>query len=100
MERKLVVLFIGLSLAGVGLANHPHYLQTPGTCVEDIAGGQTAKGPGEGGYHQFHNNVHLGQPGTDAFSEGGQVAVGKGDCPESYPSQSKHQETTETTEHN
>lgn len=48
-------------------ASHDHYIVTPGTCVEDVARGQTAKGTGEGGYHKFHENVHLGTPGSDAF---------------------------------
>ena len=62
-------------------ASHDHWLQTPGTCVEDIASGQTRKAEGEGGYHKFHDNVHMGQPGTAAF-ENGPVAVGKGaTCP-------------------
>lgn len=57
-----------LAVAAPAFASHDHYLVTPGTCVEDIARGQTAKGEGEGGYHQFHENVHLGQPGAAAFA--------------------------------
>ena len=63
-------------------ASHEHYLQTPGTCVEDVAGGQTAKDEGEGGYHKFHDNVHKGQPGMVAFENpNNPVAVDKGSCP-------------------
>lgn len=54
MKQKLAVLLIGLTLAGMVFANHPHYLQTPGTRVDDIAHGQTSKDEGESGYHQFH----------------------------------------------
>ena len=54
--------------AGPAAANHDHYVVTPGTCVEDIARGQTAKSAGEGGYHTFHDNVHMGTPGTKAFA--------------------------------
>lgn len=63
-------------------ASHEHYLLTPGKCVEDVAGGQTAKGPGEGGYHKFHDNVHRGQPGMVAFENpNNPVSVDKGSCP-------------------
>lgn len=63
-------------------ASHEHYIDTPGTCVADVAHGQTSKGPGEGGYHRFHENVHLGRPGTAAFAnETNPVSVGKGTCP-------------------
>jgi len=62
-------------------ASHDHWLQTPGTCVEDIARGQTAKSESDGGYHRFHENVHLGQPGESAFGNG-PVGVGRGaTCP-------------------
>ncbi len=65
-------------------ASHEHYLVTPGTCVGDIASGQTSKGPGEGGYHKFHENVHKGQPGLVAFENpNNQVYVDKGTCPSS-----------------
>jgi hypothetical protein len=63
-------------------ASHEHYLETPGNCVEDVASGQTEKGEGEGGYHKFHDNVHKGQPGTEAFEkENNPVSVDKGSCP-------------------
>jgi hypothetical protein len=64
--------------APAAFASHDHYLVTPGTCVEDIASGQTEKEPGEGGYHKFHENVHLGTPGMMAFeNENNPVAVYK-----------------------
>ncbi len=67
-----------MALAGPAFASHEHYLVTPGTCVEDIASGQTEKGPDEGGYHKFHENVHLGTPGMMAFeNENNPVAVYK-----------------------
>ena len=78
-----VVLMGGLIVgtADRSLASHEHWLDTPGTCVADIASGQTAQGPGEGGYHQFHENVHLGTPGTEAFANPhNPVEVGKGSC--------------------
>ena len=70
VTRVLVIaIALAASLAGVrpALAGHDHYLVTPGTCVEDIAQGQTAQTTG-GGAHRFHHNVHLGTPGTDAFT--------------------------------
>jgi hypothetical protein len=72
----------GAMTVGSVKAEHEHYIVTPGACVEDIARGQTSKGPGEGGFHRFHLNVHQGQPGTEAFANpNSPVEVGKGLCP-------------------
>jgi hypothetical protein len=87
--RRIVLLFTVaavtaamMALAGPALANHPHYLVTPGTCVEDTASGQTSKAANEAGGHKFHEKVHLGQPGSSAFeNENNPVSVGKGNCP-------------------
>lgn len=68
---------IGLVSATPAFAVHDHYLNTPGTCVEDIAKGQTSKLAGEGGFHKYHVNVHLGIPGTYAFQKSGKVEVSK-----------------------
>ena len=70
----LALLIVGM-LAGPAFAGHDHWLQTPGTCVEDIGSGQTAQTTG-GGAHRFHDNVHLGIPGTSAFTRT-PVTVGK-----------------------
>ncbi len=71
-----------MAFSASAFASHPHHLSTPGTCVEDVARGQTEKGEGEGGYHKFHDNVHKGQPGTAAFEkENNPVSVDKGSCP-------------------
>ncbi len=76
------VVALSLVVAAPASAAHEHYLVTPGTCVADIARGQTAKGPEEGGYHKFHENVHKGQPGTEAFNNpNNRVSVDKGSCP-------------------
>jgi hypothetical protein len=80
--KKAITFGIAATLAllttiGTASASHEHWLQTPGTCVEDIARGQTGKEAGAGGYHRFHENVHLGQPGAAAF-DNGPVTVGKG----------------------
>ena len=85
MRRMVVVIVVvAITVASVffsapAFASHEHYLLTPGTCVEDIASGQTSKGPGEGGYHKFHDNVHRGQPGMVAFENpNNPVSVDKG----------------------
>ncbi|MDP9357861.1 MAG: hypothetical protein M3Q71_24340 [Chloroflexota bacterium] len=71
MRRFLIAgaLVGALTVTGgsAALAAHDHYLVTPGTCVEDIASGQTSQTSGGGG-HQFHDNVHLGTPGMEAFA--------------------------------
>lgn len=86
MSKTIVVivlvalLLVGLAPAAV--AGHPHWISNPGTCVEDVGKGQTAiSDPSHGGYHQFHDNVHLGVPGAFAFARSGQVSVGKDSCP-------------------
>ncbi len=58
-------------------ADHAHNLITPGTTVENIGSGQTEKGCGEPGYHKFHENVHIGTPGTHAFPQSGNLSVVK-----------------------
>jgi hypothetical protein len=74
----VVIITASAVFSAPAFASHEHYLVTPGTCVDDIASGQTEKGPGEGGYHKFHENVHLGTPGMMAFeNENNPVAVYK-----------------------
>jgi hypothetical protein len=74
----VVIMSASVLFSAPAFASHEHYLVTPGTCVEDIAVGQTEKGPDEGGYHKFHENVHLGTPGMMAFeNENNPVAVYK-----------------------
>lgn len=88
MKKNLKVAIVaGMAAVTMGItspaaANHAHYLDTPGTCVEDIAHGQTSKTEGEGGGHMFHLNVHKGKPGS--ILVGGEhhpVTIGKGSCP-------------------
>jgi hypothetical protein len=89
MRRILLLMVLAATMAAMTLASalpafadHQHFLVTPGTCVEDIASGQTSKGLGEPGYHKFHENVHLGTPGIAAFAnEENRVSVDKGTCP-------------------
>ena len=87
--RRIILLFAvaaimvaSVAFSAPAFASHEHYLATPGTCVEDVAGGQTEKAEGEGGYHKFHDNVHKGQPGMEAFANpNNPVSVDKGSCP-------------------
>ena len=93
MRRMLLLVTVAatmaatMALAGPAFAAHEHYLVTLGTCVGDIASGQTSQTSG-GGYHKFHENVHKGPsgdpatPGEFAFqNESNPVSVGKGACP-------------------
>ena len=82
MATLVAVLVLLVAMAVPASAGHMHWLQTPGTCVTNIASGQTAQTDG-GGFHQFHNNVHIGTAGT-ALASTGNIAIGKsatGACP-------------------
>jgi hypothetical protein len=77
---------LGITVAAPASASHDHDIVTPGTCVEDVARGQTAKDAGEGGYHKFHENVHLGTPGSKAFDNANNpVEVYKAEADGSMP---------------
>ena len=74
--RRIALVFVvaammaaSMAFSASAFASHGHYLLTPGTCVEDVASGQTSKGPGEGGYHKFHDHVHKRQPRMVAFEK-------------------------------
>ena len=68
--RRIVLVFAvaammaaSMAFSASAFAAHEHYLLTPGTCVEDVASGQTSiSDKSHGGYHRFHDNVHKGQP--------------------------------------
>lgn len=82
--RRIVLLFTVaavmaamLALAGPALADHAHYLATPGTTVEDIGRGQTEKCSTGPGGHKFHENVHVGQPGQAFDNPKNPVSAGK-----------------------
>lgn len=72
-------------MATPALAEHEHFINTPGTCVENVARGQTSiDDASHGGYHRFHTNVHLGatDEGNQVLGQGhSRVHVGKGSCP-------------------
>lgn len=58
-----------VAATGTASATHDHFVvRTDQDGVRHcryIAEGQTSKGPGEPGYHVFHDHVHTGQPGSD-----------------------------------
>lgn len=78
MVTVAAVMAAMMALAAPAFADHDHNLETPGTTVVDIANGQTEKCASEPGGHKFHENVHVGQPGNEAFAnENNPVSVYK-----------------------
>lgn len=56
-----------LATAAPAVAEHPHVIMTPGTCVD-----RAGTGFGTGEQHDdtsFHERVHMGAPGTFAFTQ-------------------------------
>lgn len=51
--------------AATALADHDHYVLTPNGKCHQVAAGQTAIGPGHGGHHRYHANVHIGATESD-----------------------------------
>jgi hypothetical protein len=64
IKRIAAVAIIGGSVAigaAPALAAHDHYVVTPNGSCHRVASGQTAiADPAHGGYHQFHDHVHVG----------------------------------------
>jgi hypothetical protein len=66
-------------------AGHDHFIETPNGSCHQVAAGQTGiDDAGHGGYHRFHQNVHLGA--TDEANRylgdgSSPVAVYKDSCP-------------------
>ncbi len=61
-RRTLVSTITGACLvlgASPAAAHHEHHVVTPGTCVTDVASGQTSKHADEPGGHVFHTRVHM-----------------------------------------
>lgn len=72
---------------GTAYAAHDHFVVTPNGNCHQVAQGQTAiSDPDHGGYHQFHDHVHLGATGGSSaapyeLGDGhSQVVVYKDDC--------------------
>lgn len=90
MIRRIVV-FVAIGAAAVGMAaapasaEHPHHLETPGTCVDrNGAGFGTGQVHGDNtadpGDTTFHERIHKGTPGLFAFERTGRVGVHGGTC--------------------
>ena len=83
MRRNVLVFTVAavmaamMAFAGPAFADHAHYLVTPGTTVEDIGGGQTAKCSTDPGGHKFHEHMHVGHAGQAFENPSNPVSVGK-----------------------
>lgn len=69
--RKLTTILLTLGAMGASAlpatAAHPHfvYVEAIGIC-QYVGHGQTSIGDRDhGGYHRFHDNVHMGAPGQN-----------------------------------
>jgi hypothetical protein len=76
-----------LLLPSAAYAGHDHFVVTPNGSCHQVALGQTAiDDPEHGGYHRFHENVHLGatesDTAPDTFGDGSsRVSVYRDSCP-------------------
>lgn len=87
MRRAFVA---GLTLLGVGLvgvavtespvsAGHVHYVETPNGKCHQVAQGQTSiSDSSHGGYHRYHEHVHVGATGDDTTAEKDNLGKGNG----------------------
>lgn len=67
MKTKRLLIAGSIAVASLAIwatpasAGHDHYVMTPNGKCHQVGAGQTGiTDPGHGGYHQFHDNVHLG----------------------------------------
>lgn len=66
-------------LSGPAFAAHVHYVMTPNGMCHQVASGQTAiADAGHGGYHQFHDHVHLGATGDTGTTGDDHLGNGNG----------------------
>lgn len=50
-----------VAMVSPAFAGHDHFVETPNGQCHQVAQGQTSiDDDSHGGYHRFHNNVHLG----------------------------------------
>lgn len=68
--RRLLAASVGalatVALGSPALAGHVHYVMTPNGACHQVASGQTSiSDVDHGGYHRYHDNVHLGATGPD-----------------------------------
>lgn len=93
MKLHQAALVVGILTGGSLLvpaaahAAHDHFVVTPNGSCHQVAAGQTAiDDPEHGGYHRFHENVHLGATESDSAPDtlgdgSSQVNVYKDACP-------------------
>ena len=94
MQKRIVQGLVAAGMIGglmapatTAWAGHDHYIVTPNGRCHQVAPGQTGIGdPNAGGYHQFHDHVHLGATGGTSgapyqLGDGhARVVVYKDDC--------------------
>jgi hypothetical protein len=66
--RRLLAATVGalatVALGTPALAGHVHYVVTPNGACHQVASGQTSiDDVDHGGYHRYHDNVHVGATG-------------------------------------
>lgn len=73
-RRAVTILGAGLAatmLGGPAFAGHVHYVMTPNGACHQVGSGQTSiEDVDHGGYHQFHDHVHIGATGDDHLGNG------------------------------
>ncbi|MDU8946504.1 hypothetical protein [Ovoidimarina sediminis] len=74
----IIVVCSALAFASAAAAEHSHFVETPGKTVSDVGSGQTSiSDASHGGFHKFHENVHIGKPGTATSNPRNPVKIGK-----------------------
>ena len=82
MRRILLLFTVALVMAAMmafsalpalAVPPHEHFLSTPGTTTE-VAGGIGCAAH-EPGFTNFHENVHTGEPGQEAFADNNPVSI-------------------------
>ena len=79
-RRALTVAGVALTatmLGGPAMADHVHYVLTPSGNCHAVASGQTSiADPDHGGFHQFHDHVHLGATGATGTAGDDHLGMG------------------------
>jgi hypothetical protein len=88
MRKRSIQAFVAAGIiggttlsGGAAWAAHDHFIETPNGACHQLAEGQTSiADPDHGGYHRYHDNVHVG--GRNVLGDGhSQVVVQKDGCP-------------------
>lgn len=89
LRRATAVVMTMLATTVVGIvltetsasASHAHYVATPNGECHEVAEGQTSISEGEnGGYHRYHEHVHLGATGDPGTSGDDNLGQGNGEA--------------------